>query len=383
MTMPPSPEPTSKNESARVGRDLLQSLTELPLLIPQRAVSERAVASAVQRPAHRDERVRRMGMAELARTVYADTLDVHPKPPTAPTPREELRPATSDLEVGPRGVAERKWDRVDDVHAVVAEVGDDEVVLDCLVRGEGGGLEETGVRPSAPGGPSASGRRDSGPHHSAGEAGRGLRHLRGRRGDRGRGRLRHGPSLREPPRSRVRRAGLVVLRVRFRYAGRGDAVVLEWEDGGERRVGFVDANVHGGANPALESLKAAGYGRVEFVVLSHPHRDHYSGLEALLLHCEREGVRVIRFAHTAVNPTFLQAVAGTATSKTALVRLYETVSRLSNAGVIEKVSRLNDDVGPLPLGGGLRLEVASPSDAEFREFERLAYRRALGEPHVG
>ena len=66
------------------------------------------------------------------------------------------------------------------------------------------------------------------------------------------------------------------LRIVVYYAARGDCILVQFPD---KRIGLVDSCLRAGETdcPALADIKALG-GKLEFVCLTHPHRDHYSGL---------------------------------------------------------------------------------------------------------
>jgi competence protein ComEC len=72
------------------------------------------------------------------------------------------------------------------------------------------------------------------------------------------------------------------LRVTFVDVGQGDAALVDLPDG---RLMVVDAG-GGGRNPGKNALvpllRARRRARVDVFVLSHPHPDHYEGLDALL-----------------------------------------------------------------------------------------------------
>jgi beta-lactamase superfamily II metal-dependent hydrolase len=61
--------------------------------------------------------------------------------------------------------------------------------------------------------------------------------------------------------------------------GHGSSVVVEFEHGGNRSVGVVDSNANARQTPkAIAKLRQLNADRLSFVVLSHPHKDHFSGL---------------------------------------------------------------------------------------------------------
>lgn len=47
--------------------------------------------------------------------------------------------------------------------------------------------------------------------------------------------------------------------------------------------GVIDCNAEGGVNPTLTLLRARGAERLAFVLLTHPHADHYAGLGEICL----------------------------------------------------------------------------------------------------
>ena len=75
------------------------------------------------------------------------------------------------------------------------------------------------------------------------------------------------------------------LRITFLDVGQGDAALLETGDG---HAALIDAggSVGGGPDPGLLAvvpmLRARRIARLDWVVLSHPHPDHYGGLAAVL-----------------------------------------------------------------------------------------------------
>lgn len=90
--------------------------------------------------------------------------------------------------------------------------------------------------------------------------------------------------------ARARGAPRGVLRATFLDVGQGDATLVDLPDGGAMLVdggGLVGSPVDTGARVIAPLLRARRRDRIDVVVLSHPHPDHYSGLRAAL-----EGIAV-------------------------------------------------------------------------------------------
>lgn len=61
--------------------------------------------------------------------------------------------------------------------------------------------------------------------------------------------------------------------------GHGSSIVVEYSDGREKAFGVIDSNADAGEQPrALKKLRELGASRLSFVALTHPHKDHFSGL---------------------------------------------------------------------------------------------------------
>lgn len=75
-----------------------------------------------------------------------------------------------------------------------------------------------------------------------------------------------------------------MLRFHFQNVGHGEAMVLEYESvAGERAYGVVDSNSKAGqVPPALLKLRSLGASSLDFIAFTHPHADHFSGLNAIM-----------------------------------------------------------------------------------------------------
>jgi beta-lactamase superfamily II metal-dependent hydrolase len=74
-----------------------------------------------------------------------------------------------------------------------------------------------------------------------------------------------------------------LLSIHILNVGHGDSIVIEHESEGKKSFGVVDSNAAVDEIPrALEKLTKLGADRLSFVALTHPHADHYGGLEKVL-----------------------------------------------------------------------------------------------------
>src|ERR1700733_6767851 len=63
----------------------------------------------------------------------------------------------------------------------------------------------------------------------------------------------------------------------------GLSVVVEYQRNGSSRFGVIDSNARSGETPkALNKLRQLDAQSLSFICLTHPHRDHFSGLFSVI-----------------------------------------------------------------------------------------------------
>ena len=161
-----------------------------------------------------------------------------------------------------------------------------------------------------------------------------------------------------------------MLRVIFKSVGQGDCVIIEWEEQGGSGIGIIDCKAVSGYNAAVKHLEDTTPPEVAFIILSHPHQDHYSGLLDVLEHCQRNDISIGLFGHTARNHMdFLRSVVMGYSARKQLVQLYREVEALYTSGLIKRRGIVSDLAAPVPLGSaGMQLRFLSPSETEFKAF---------------
>lgn len=89
------------------------------------------------------------------------------------------------------------------------------------------------------------------------------------------------------------------MKITFKDVGQGDSILLEWKDNsGAKKLGIIDCSKKGKVNPVLDFFEKSEYDEIEFLILSHPHTDHYSGMFDLLNYCKVKGKSIKSFYHT-------------------------------------------------------------------------------------
>lgn len=89
-----------------------------------------------------------------------------------------------------------------------------------------------------------------------------------------------------------------MITVYFKDVGQGDSIVIEWTHNNEKLIGIIDCHRYQGFNPTLEFLKSNQIAKIEFIILTHFHYDHFSGMADIFDFCVQNGIRVKYFYHT-------------------------------------------------------------------------------------
>jgi beta-lactamase superfamily II metal-dependent hydrolase len=162
------------------------------------------------------------------------------------------------------------------------------------------------------------------------------------------------------------------MKITFKDVGQGDSILLEWEVDGVDKVGIIDCNKKEKSNPVAEYIDKCNYKEIEFIILSHPHSDHFSGMLGLLDIIEKKGIKVLRFAHTLLILgsdyfKFLHQVEYDISALLNLKKLIERVSNLRDTNVIKKIDCVLEN-WQIELKSDTILKCLSPSHCEAEKF---------------
>ena len=161
-----------------------------------------------------------------------------------------------------------------------------------------------------------------------------------------------------------------MINIIFKDVGHGDSIIIEWfNENGEKEVGVIDCNLKGESNPVLSHIQGISLQSISFILLTHPHYDHYSGLRQLLEYCEQSGIIISRFLHTAHQvPEYLMSAVKSSLAKKELVSLFKKIQGLWEAGTIEYQSYVNIDRKDLSLNNEISIRFLSPSVEEDSKY---------------
>ena len=89
-----------------------------------------------------------------------------------------------------------------------------------------------------------------------------------------------------------------MLNITFYNVGQGDAILIDWQYQDSRKVGIIDCNKFKGSNKIVEFLNKNSVHSIEFIVLSHFHYDHFSGMSEIFNYCSENKIKINYFIST-------------------------------------------------------------------------------------
>lgn len=165
------------------------------------------------------------------------------------------------------------------------------------------------------------------------------------------------------------------MTITFLNVEQGDTIVVEWIDEGNRKIALIDCNkLSDGGNPAIEYIQKSGLNEIEYLILSHPHYDHFSGFESLLNYCENHSISIRFFLHTSqLHPDFLKMAFRTSKAEKELQELFKTLRKL-RPKVVKEICCLQANApkysSRIQLNNDIHLEILAPSFEEKDKFIR-------------
>lgn len=157
--------------------------------------------------------------------------------------------------------------------------------------------------------------------------------------------------------------------ITFKNVGQGDSIIFEWEDDNQKKkIGIVDSNIYDQSNPTLNHFIASELDEIEFIILSHPHYDHFSGMNQILNYCKENNKIIKLFYHTSiVTPEHFKAANKTTKITNELIELFRNISKLRKENIIERLNQVNDST-IINLTSKLNLRFLAPISIEIENY---------------
>lgn len=161
-----------------------------------------------------------------------------------------------------------------------------------------------------------------------------------------------------------------MLKVTFKNVGQGDSIILEWDDHEKRKIGIIDCNLMDNQNPVLSHLKQSEYTEIDFIILSHPHFDHFSGFNQLLDYCRSQKIVIQKFLHTSSQvPDYLKVANKTVQAQREIVALFKNIRQLWKTDkIIIEQGYINNLTRDIRLNDDTFLKILAPSTREFDSY---------------
>lgn len=160
------------------------------------------------------------------------------------------------------------------------------------------------------------------------------------------------------------------MQITFKNVGQGDSIILEWMRNGEPRLGIVDCNLYQKTNPTIQHLKKVRCTKIDFIILSHPHEDHFSGMLELLEFCDTRNIPIHTFAHTSlVHPKYLKYVNINSDDPALLAKIFHKVKALYEKELIRLIAPISQNT-TIVLNHDFILKALSPSMFEMDKFNK-------------
>jgi len=159
------------------------------------------------------------------------------------------------------------------------------------------------------------------------------------------------------------------MKITFKDVGQGDSIIIEWNDNGIDRIGIIDCNKKGKTNPVIEHLEELNYTEIEFIILSHPHLDHYSGFLELFDYIQEKSIIVKLFGNTLkeIGSGYWKWFEVSSEDSRILANIVRKSEELSEMGLLKKHFYVTEFV-QIPIKG-IEMHALSPSHNEIKRYQ--------------
>jgi len=166
-----------------------------------------------------------------------------------------------------------------------------------------------------------------------------------------------------------------LINIHFKNVGQGDSIILEWTKDDQKCIGIIDCHVYNGANPTLDYLKKSNLSKIDFIILSHFHYDHFSGFADLFTYCINNKISVKCFYHSLAPflGEFYNRVFTSQKIKAAIKNFFETYDLFDE--IVEDKVPVSSHVRKLELASNTYLSFLAPRGKMYDIMARQLSRK--------
>ncbi len=172
-----------------------------------------------------------------------------------------------------------------------------------------------------------------------------------------------------------------MIKISFLNVGQGDSIVFQWTANNKAKIGILDCNLlPNNVNRTIEYLIENNIDEIEYLILSHPHSDHYSGFLSLLEYCYNKKISIKYFLHTCGQvPEYLKSAVTSNEEGKKLAKLFQYLKSNRKALNMEVAVLQSELPFSLPLNQDFAIDILSPSEIEREDYTRQALPLLVGE----
>jgi len=162
-----------------------------------------------------------------------------------------------------------------------------------------------------------------------------------------------------------------VVNITFKNVGQGDSIIIEWKSKSEEKTAIIDCNIFENTNPVLNHIITNNVKEIEFIILSHPHLDHFSGMYDLIDYCITHNILIKKFLHTSqITPDYLKSATKSIVAEDKLLKLFTFLKEIRDKDLIQINTIEDNSLIKYDFNNGFFMEILSPSSIEIDKFIR-------------
>ena len=157
-----------------------------------------------------------------------------------------------------------------------------------------------------------------------------------------------------------------MIKILFKNVGQGDSILIEWIRDNRYHYGILDSNLYENENPILEEIKSRNITHLDFIIISHLHYDHYSGIAEILDFCITKKITIGFFLHTFTNEfaKILDTLFLSQKEQNNTTRLLDNIIKANNDDIIIEMAEVSNNFKPISLFDDVKLNFLSPSNKD-------------------